>query len=199
MRRTRLLAVALVATLMLTACGGSTGAFAGHRLENPWRASDVALTDTSGSPYSLGRSTKDHPLTLVFFGYTHCPDFCPLVMNNIAAAFNRLDEDDRSKTGMVFVTSDPPRDTPSVLRTYLDGYNKSFVGLTGKLPAIMKVADSFHVYISDGTKLPSGGYDVGGHTTYTFAVEDGKAVAYWEQSTSAPQFAADIHSLLSKD
>ena len=48
-------------------------------------------------------------------------------------------------------------------------------------------------------KLPSGGYDLGGHTTYVFAVEDGKAVAFWEQSTSATQFADDIHTLLSKD
>jgi protein SCO1/2 len=120
-------------------------------------------------------------------------------MNNIAAAFNRLDATDRADTGMVFVTSDPTRDTTSVLRTYLDGYNKSFEGLTGPLKTIIKVGEAFHVYISSGQKLPSGGYDLGGHTTYTFAVEGGKAVAFWEQSTSATQFAADIHTLLSKD
>ena len=120
-------------------------------------------------------------------------------MNNIAAAFNRLDDSDRDDTGMVFVTSDPARDTTSVLRGYLDGYNKSFVGLTGPLPTIIQVGDAFHVYINSGKKLPSGGYDLGGHTTYVFAMEGGKAVAFWEQSTSAPQFAADIHTLLSKD
>jgi protein SCO1/2 len=198
-RRTLGAAVALVAALALAACGSDTASFTGDRLHHVWPASDVALTDTSGSAYSLASDTQDRALTLVFFGYTHCPDLCPITMNNIAAAFNRLDSSDRDKTGMVFVTSDPSRDTAGVLRDYLDGYNKTFVGLTGPLSAIERAATPFHIYISSGKKLPSGGYDLGGHSTIVLGVEDGKAVVLWKQGTSAAQFASDIHTLLSED
>ncbi|HWU22888.1 MAG TPA: SCO family protein [Nocardioides sp.] len=199
MLRSLALALALVAALTLAGCGTKETAFSGDRLENVWPASPVKLTDTDGAPYSLATDTADHKLTLVFFGYTHCPDFCPLTMNEIAAAFNRLDSSDRADTGMVFVTSDPSRDTPSVLRGYLDHYNSSFVGLTGSLAAITKVATPFHIYISSGKLLPSGGYDLGGHSTLVLGVEDGKAVVLWKQGTPAVQFASDIHTLLSED
>ncbi|MCL2542090.1 MAG: SCO family protein [Nocardioidaceae bacterium] len=201
MRRKTLLgvALALVAALGLAGCGTKDGTFSGDRLKSVWPASTVALTDTHGSPYSLATDTEDHRLTLVFFGYTHCPDLCPITMNNIAAAFNRLDDRDRARTGMVFVTSDPRRDTTSVLRSYLDGYNKSFVGLTGSLPAITRVATPFHIYISSGKLLPSGGRDLGGHSTIVLGMEDGKAVVLWKQGTSATEFASDIHSLLNED
>ncbi len=82
------------------------------------------LTDTDGQPYSLvDDDTK--PLTLVFFGYTHCPDICPMVLSNLASALTRLDDDDKSNVQVVFVTTDPSRDTPEVLRHYLDRYNKA--------------------------------------------------------------------------
>lgn len=197
-RRVGAVLVALVVgALMLSACGTQDTAFNGRRLDNTWPASPIALTDTSGAPYSLATNTESHKLTLVFFGYTHCPDFCPLVMNNIAAAFNRLDNSDRADTGMVFVTSDPARDTGPVLRRYLDGYNKDFVGLTGSLSAITKVGAPFHVYISSGRLLPSGGRDLGGHSTFVLGLENGKAMAIWQESTSATEFASDIHTLLS--
>lgn len=199
MRRPVSAALALVAVLALAACGTNDQTFSGDRLENTWPASTTRLTDTAGKPYSLAEDTKGHKLTLVFFGYTHCPDFCPLVMNNIAAAFNRLDSADRADTGMVFVTSDPARDTTDVLRGYVDRYNSAFIGLTGSLAAITKVAAPFHIYISSGRLLPSGGRDLGGHSTLVLGVEDGRAVVVWKQGTSATQFASDIHTLLSED
>lgn len=200
MRRTAP-ALALALALLLGACGsGDGGAFSGRRLENPWTVPGIALKDTDGSSYSLASGTQDHPLTLLFFGYTHCPDFCPLVMNNIAAAFNRLSDEDRDDTGMVFVTSDPARDTGPVLRHYLDGYNRSFVGLTGPLGTIVKVGDALHVYVSKGKKLASGGYDTGTqHSTFVLGIEDGQAVAMWDEATSATDFATDIHTLLHED
>ncbi|GAB4007456.1 SCO family protein [Nocardioides ultimimeridianus] len=199
MRRTVAVALSLVAALALAGCGSKDTTFSGDRLEHVWPASPLKLTDTSGAPYSLAGDTEDHKLTLVFFGYTHCPDFCPITMNNIAAAFNSLDSSDRADTGMVFITSDPARDTTSVLRRYLDGYNTDFVGLTGSLGSIIKVATPFHIYISSGKLLPSGGYDLGGHTTLVLGMEDGKAVVLWKQGTTAPEFASDIHTLLSED
>ncbi len=194
------LAVVLVA-LLAAACGSADekAEFSGTRLEQPYRAPDIALTDTDGRPYSLATST-DKPLTLVFFGYTNCPDFCPLVLNNIAASLNQLDAADREKVEVVLVTTDPARDDAKTLRTYLDGFNKSFVGLTGELETIIEVGEPLHVYVNDGKKLPTGGYDLAGHSTFTLAIDShDEAVTLWNQETSAAEFAADIHSLLTED
>lgn len=191
--------VALLALLALVAGACSQPEeFTGSRLKHPYQAADVTLTDTGGAAYSLREDTTK-ALTLVFFGYTACPDYCPMVMNNIAAAMNRLDAAERKKVDVVFVTTDPARDDPATLRRYLDGYDKSFIGLTGDLETIMAVGEPLHIYVNDGVELPSGGYDLGGHTTSTLALEDGKAVALWNQETSSTEFAADIHTLLTDD
>jgi protein SCO1/2 len=190
--------VALVG-LLASACSAAPEEFTGSRLKNPYQAADIALTDTSGAPYSLGSDTTK-PLTVVFFGYTHCPDFCPMVMNNLAAAMNRLDSEDREAVDVVFVTTDPARDDQQTLRTYLDQYDKDFIGLTGDLDTIIDVGDPLAIYVNDGVKLPSGGYDLGGHSTFTLAIDSShQAIALWNQETSSAEFAADIHTLLTED
>lgn len=197
--RSPLAALLVLVALLGAACGSEPTEFRGDRLDNPYAAPRTELTDTTGAPYSLASST-DKPLTLVFFGYTHCPDYCPLVLNNIAAAMNRLDKDDREQVDVVFVTTDPARDDASTLRTYLDGYGKDFIGLTGPLEAIIEAGEPLHLYVNDGEKLPSGGYDLGGHSTFTLAItEDDEAVALWNQETSSTEFAADIRTLLTED
>ncbi|TIC88599.1 SCO family protein [Nocardioides sp. GY 10113] len=198
-RRSRGAAVALglALALLATACGSSDGSdFAGRRLDNPWPAADVALTDTDGASYSLATDTRENAVTLLFFGYTHCPDLCPLVMNNVAAAMNRLSDEDRERVGMVFVTTDPARDDEAALRRYLDSYDPSFVGLTGDLDTIIEVGKPVKVYVSDGQQLPTGGYDLGGHTTSVLGLQDGEATVVWNEETTAPEYADDIHTLL---
>ena len=188
-------------TLLLAACAGEDepATFTGARLDQPYQAPTVVLTDTEGTSYSLAEDT-DKPMTLVFFGYTKCPDLCPMVMNNLAAGLNRLDDDDREQVDMVFVTTDPERDDGAVLRDYLDHYGEGFVGLTGPLEDIVAAGDPLHLYVNDGKRLPSGGYDLGGHSTYVLGIdEDDEAVVVWNQETSAVEFATDIHILLSED
>lgn len=195
----RVLALALALALLLSACGSDSDEFAGTRLKNPYAAPDIALTDTDGSPYSLAADT-DKSLTLVFFGYTHCPDYCPLVMNNLAAAMNRLDDDERDEVDVVLVTTDPERDDEKALRSYLDRYDKDFIGLTGDLDTIIAVGKPMAVYVNDGKELSTGGYDLGGHSTFTLAIDDDdEAIALWNQETSSTEFAADIHTLLTED
>lgn len=193
-------AFALVALLtgLLAACGGPEE-FTGARLDQPYSAPTVELTDTEGASYSLAADT-DKPLTLVFFGYTRCPDLCPLVMNNVAAGLNKLDDEDREQVDMVFVTTDPTRDDAATLRDYLDGYGEGFIGLTGELDDIVAAGDPLHLYVNDGKKLPSGGYDLGGHSTFVLGIdENDEAVVVWNQETGAAEFATDIHILLSED
>lgn len=196
----------LLATL--TACGGSqaTGPVSGVTggeddgmngavLDQPYQVSPTPLTSTDGSPYSLTKDTEK-PLTLVFFGYTHCPDICQLVMGSLASAFTRLTPEQRDQVEVVFVTTDPARDDAKVLRDYLDQFDPSFEGLTGDLGTISKVASSMRIAIEKGQKLPSGGYDVT-HGTAVLGVGDSdEADIVWTEGTSAAQFTEDITSLL---
>jgi len=98
------------------------------------------LTDTSGAAFDFSAKTQGY-VTLLFFGYTHCPDMCPLQMSTIARAFRQLPPDVVDQFKVVFVTTDPDRDSPQVIRTWLDHFDKRFIGLTGSQKAI----DAAHV------------------------------------------------------
>ena len=194
--RRALAALVAAGVLALSGCGGGGDvAFTGIT-HDPYQVPATPLTDTDGAAYSLTKDTRK-PLTLVFFGYTHCPDICPMVMANLASAMTRLDKADREKVDVVFVTTDPARDTPAVLRGYLDHYDPAFIGLTGDLQTIVDVAKPLAVYVSDGTKLPSGGYDLNTHSTQVSAIgTDDTSRVLWDMDTSSAQFAADVQALL---
>lgn len=198
----RLAATAAGSLLAVTALAGcstaDTSTFAGERLDPPFDVSGAELVrGDDGSSYSLTEST-DEPLTLVFFGYTHCPDICQQVMSTMASAMTRLGEEDRSSVDVVFVTTDPARDDEEAVTRYATAYDDDFVGLTGDLPTIVDVARSVAIGVDKGKRLPSGGYDVT-HGTQVIGVSgDDKAHAYWSQDVSSAQLAADIHTLLSE-
>lgn len=199
-RRSRLRRAAAATALalgLLAGCGGGGDKqeFAGT-LHDPYRVPATPLVDTSGAAYSLATDT-DRPLTLVFFGYTNCDDFCPMVMTSLSSALTRLDDEQRRQVQLVFVTTDPKRDTPEVLRHYLDRYDPDAVGLTGDLDTIVSVGKELAIYVDDGTKLPDGGYDLTAHSTYVTGIgSDDQARVVWDMQTSSAQFAADITALL---
>jgi protein SCO1/2 len=195
--RRAIAAAALVG--LLSACGGQTAAgsmeLTGTRLDPPFEVAPTPLVDTEGEAYSLTEDT-DEDLTLVFFGYTHCPDICQTVMSSLASAMTRLDEQDRERVDVVFVTTDPARDDGRTLRTYLDRFDPSFIGLTGDLDTIIDIGKPLAVAVEQGERLPSGGYEVT-HSTQVTAIDDRDRVPIlWTQGTSSAQFADDIHRLL---
>jgi protein SCO1/2 len=197
-RKSLALALALVFGLtLLTACEKSSAdSFSGAVLHQPYQAPATMLSDTEGHPYSLASST-DKQLTLVFFGYTHCPDECPTTMATLASAVLQLDASDRKNVQVVFVTTDPARDTGPVIRTWLNHFSSSFVGVTGPLSKIKRVASAVGVPIQKGRRLPSGGYDVT-HGTQVLGLDGkNKIPVEWTLGTTAPEFAHDIHQLLS--
>ncbi len=196
--RAALVAGLAAASVALSGCGGgSDQPFTGAVLDQPYQVDGTPLTETDGQSFSLTRDT-DARLTLVFFGYTHCPDICGIVMSSLASAVTRLDEADREQVQVVFVTTDPARDDTRTLRDYLDGYNPDFLGLTGPLRDIVTVGDSVHVAVEKGQKLPSGGYEVV-HGTSVIAIDHSNEVpVVWTEGTSAAQYAADIRSMLGK-
>jgi protein SCO1/2 len=164
-------------------------------LTSPYRLADGSLTDTEGARVHLRRAL-DAPLTLVFFGYTNCPDICQAVMADLASARARLDPADEDRVATWFVTTDPARDDPQTLRTYLDRFDPSFEGFTGPLEDVVGIARSVHVLVEKGRKLPSGGYEVV-HSTPVLGVRpDGSVPIVWTAGTSAAKIAADVQTLL---
>jgi protein SCO1/2 len=138
-RSLRVAAAALAALTLLTGCAGRSAearpvsdAAAWHGREpDPVPARpDFVLRDTSGARYDFAEMTSGRP-TLVYFGYTSCPDECPTAMADIATALRRTDAELREDVRVVFVTTDPERDTGPVLERWLDKFDPSFVGLVG--------------------------------------------------------------------
>jgi protein SCO1/2 len=110
------------------------GKYDGVNLPTPYHRPSFTLTDTSGARYDFTTATKGRP-TLLYFGYTHCPDVCPTTMADIAVALRSVPADLAKQVQVVFVTTDPKRDTGPVIRTWLDHFDTdlttTFVGLTG--------------------------------------------------------------------
>ncbi len=93
------------------------------------------LTDTQGRPYDFRAETRG-TATFLYFGYTNCPDVCPTQMANLAAALRRLPAAEQARVRVIFVTTDPVRDTALRLRGWLDNYDRRFVGLSGSADSV---------------------------------------------------------------
>ncbi|HEX7022570.1 MAG TPA: SCO family protein [Trueperaceae bacterium] len=135
--------------------------FYGTMIENPPMVSDLTLASAGpgGQPQEVSLADYQGKLVLVFFGYTHCPDVCPLTMARLAHMYQELGEPDDLQVVMISV--DPQRDTPAVMRDYVQQFDPSFVGLTGTPAQISEAARTFFI-----------GYNAikGGGTTHTDAV-----------------------------
>jgi protein SCO1/2 len=135
----RALAAICAGLLLLAGCGSGSSAgspspspAAWHGVEPdpvPSRPSFV-LTTTDGERYDFAARTGGRP-TLLYFGYTNCPDECPTAMADISAALRATPADLRDEVEVVFVTTDPDRDTPQILREWLDKFSRDYVGLLG--------------------------------------------------------------------
>jgi protein SCO1/2 len=113
---------------------GPSNPYDGLYLQSPYQKPEFTLTDQTGAPYDFQAQTADGP-TLLFFGYTNCPDICPTTMADVAIALQSVDPAVAEKTHVVFVTTDPARDSAPVLGEYLarfgTGQAPAIVGLTG--------------------------------------------------------------------
>ena len=102
--------------------------FAGRDMYDYTPKPEFTLTDTDGNPYDFAAETEGD-VTYLYFGYTHCPDICPVHMSQLAEVLSAPDAP--ANATVVMVTVDPERDTPEVLRDFLDEFDTTFVGLTG--------------------------------------------------------------------
>src|ERR1700722_4570561 len=142
--------------------------YRGGLVSPPLPKPKFTLTDTSGAPFDFWSRTQGL-VTLLFFGYTHCPDMCPLQMYMIADALRQIPPDSANQFKVVFVTTDPDRDNPQTLRKYLDRYDKRFIGLTGTQAAIDAAQIAANLSPAKKSAVRSdGAYEVG-HAAFVLA------------------------------
>jgi len=206
-RRTTIRALAVAAAVALAAVGCRSssnsetsaaptdetslppGQLAGMATTPPQAKPSFVLTDTAGQPYDFAAETAGK-LTVLYFGYTNCPDICQTTMSQIAAALSR---DGTPPATVVFVTVDPARDTPDVLRSWLDHFDSGFVGLTGT-PAAVGAAQQA-AKVPQATRQP-GGTDDNYFMSHPGAVlifaPDGLGYTRYDLSTSVSEYQHDL-------
>ncbi|WP_030938732.1 SCO family protein [Streptomyces sp. NRRL S-646] len=212
MRKKTFAAAALLAaaTLTLSACGSGddsnspvavvsedTAQKPATVLDKPFEKPDLVLTDTQGKKYDFRKETAGRP-TLIYFGYTHCPDICPLTMNNLAVAKKQLPKAEQDKLRVVFVTTDPQRDTPAELGKWLRGIDPQFVGLSGDFATIQAGARTLGISIEPTHKDKKTGKTVSVHGTQVIAFSpktDGGYVLYGEDTT-VDDYTKDLPKLI---
>jgi len=197
------------ATLTLSACSSDDGTSpvavvsqegkqqAATVLDQPFAKPALVLTDTRGASYDLRKETDGHP-TLVYFGYTNCPDVCPLTMSNIAVAKKQLPKAEQDKLRVVFVTTDPQRDTPAELGKWLRGIDPQFVGLTGDFSTIQAGARTLGISIEPTHKDKKTGKTFSVHGTQVIAFSpktDGGYVLY-DEDAQVGDYTKDLPKII---
>lgn len=146
-----------------------------------------------------GRATTERNLIgkyrIMYFGYTFCPDVCPTDVQVIGAAVKSIERSDPAlgaRIVPVFVTVDPVRDTPAVLKQFVANFHPRMIGLTGTPEAIARIAKEYAVFYGKGEKTSAGGYLVD-HSRQTYLMSpDGKPLALLPQEQGADAVAAEI-------
>jgi len=142
-----------------TKVGRTQETYRGGLVAPPLSKPRFVLTDTSGAPFDFWNRTQGS-ITLLFFGYTYCPDECPMHMANIGTALKKLPPGIAGQVKLVFVTTDPARDTRVELRRWLDNFDKRFVGLTGTPAALDAAQKAAGVPLAQKTDPPNRNYSV---------------------------------------
>jgi len=189
-------AAAIACAVLAAGCDRLTGA------KTPFKAIDVTgapmggelrLTDHNGKPRTLGDFRGK--VVLVNFGYTQCPDVCPTTLADLASAMKKLGAD-ASQVQVLFVTVDPKRDKPELLRQYLPAFDPSFLGLAGDADATAKVERDFKVYAKERPGKTPDTYTVD-HAAQTFVFDrQGKLRLVMGYGMAPEAIASDVRILL---
>ena len=188
--------VPLSVVLLVAACSrdsGDDGRFAGVELPEPVPKPDFVLTDTEGQPYDFRAETEGR-VSLLYFGYTNCPDICPIHLSQVAEVLDRPGMP--GDVTVVFVSVDPARDTPERIRSWLDRFDASFVGLTGTEAELVEAQEQARVPLAD-VQGDSGEADyLVGHAGQVLAyAPDGMGYTAYPYGTRQTQWAHDLPEL----
>jgi protein SCO1/2 len=178
-------AIAAIAAFLLLR---QTSTLHGSIIDPPMAAPEIALTDSTGQPLAF-RSLEGN-VVLLFFGYTNCPDECPLTMANLKRATESMGTD-ASRTRVLMVTTDPARDTPEELARFVGKFDPSFLGLTGTPQHLNAVWQAYGVTVLDSGET---------HSNYLYVIDpSGQLVETLPYDTEPVDIAADVKMLLRSD
>ncbi|MCK6625417.1 MAG: SCO family protein [Anaerolineae bacterium] len=191
-----------VILIVLVAAGVGCQAFApayefkGSVLEPAAPLPDFELNATTGQPFHLSDVKGD--IALIYFGYTYCPDVCPLTMADVRQAINGL-EQGRERVHVIFVSVDPERDTPEVLSRYLAAFDPKFIGLTDDFEKVKEVMKPYGAFAEKETAADSvAGYLVS-HSARLFLVDaDQNLLLMYPFGFEAEDLRSDLAYLLSQ-
>jgi protein SCO1/2 len=153
-----------------------------------------ALVDQDGKPFSSDQ-LKGKP-TLIYFGYTFCPDVCPTSLLLMETAMDKLGPDAAKKVNLVFITVDPERDTPKLLKDYVGNFGPTFIGLTGTPEQVAAAARTYRVYFQ---KVPGkdGGPYLMDHSSIVYLLDrNGRFVTHFTHEAKAEAIANAVQRQL---
>jgi len=193
--RLRLFAFPLFLASLLSAQQAKTGSYRGGLVTPPLPKPGFVLTDTSGAPFDFKQRTEGY-VTLLFFGYTNCPDQCPMHMANLGAALKRVPDEIADQIKLVFVTTDPARDSSDVMRRWLDLFDRRAIGLTGAEPVIEAVQRAAGVPAATKTGPANTNYGVT-HANFVLAYsKDNLAHVIYPGGVSKEDWVHDLPLLI---
>ncbi len=184
-----------MASGLLTACSGEKPQFSAIDVTGADYAKDFALTDHNGKP----RSMKDFQgkVVVLFFGYTQCPDVCPTIMTELVEVKKLLGADGDKLQGL-FITVDPARDTPEVLKNYMANFDPTFLALYAEPQALAVIAKDYKVYYKKSEGKTATSYTMD-HSAGSYIYDtQGKLRLYTRYGSGVAAMASDIKLLLQK-
>jgi protein SCO1 len=193
-RRQSLALVAVIVTVALgvTACADKPS-FRNTDITGAEFAREFSLTDHNG----VRRTLADFKgkAVVVFFGFTQCPDVCPTTMAEMSEVTQQLGEDGK-RLQVLFITVDPERDTAALLKQYVPAFNANFLGLTGTVDEVTKVAKEFKVFFQKQPTKTPGGYTMD-HTANSYVFDaQGKVRLVVKHGLGAAPLVQDLKQLL---
>ena len=138
-----------------------------------FKGSNFSLKDMNNN--EITEKSFDGPLTVIFFGFTHCPDICPMTLNKLDLVLDRIDKKNKKKIKVFFICVDPERDSPEVVKDYLSSFENEFLGITGDPEKIFLLSRSWGI-LSQKIFLEDGQYNID-HSSPIILLKNGKFIA----------------------
>jgi len=182
-----LLAIVAIATVIGFIYNRSNPSYRGSVINPPLPAPDFTLTDQTGGTSSL--SNYRGKFILLFFGFTTCVDECPATMAVLSLVREQLAKN-ADKIQVVFVTTDPARDTPAAISTFLERFDPTFIGFTGDQTSLQKIWDDYGVIVMDGGET---------HSLIVYLINpQGDIQMTYPTTTTPDDIVADLNTLFNK-
>lgn len=178
----------------VTQVNATASKYKGVEFPTPKDRPQFTLTDQAGATYDIGKETAGVP-TVLYFGYTNCPDVCPLIMGSLGTALSEVNKKTADQIQVVFVTTDPARDTPAALASWLAHFDgeapKKFIGLTGTLAQVEAAQKAAGVAVAEDNGATHSALAL-------FYSKDNKSYIAWEANATSDDIKHDMPLLADK-